>query len=510
MSLPAPSADIPTVGIAGGRGLWSPSLPDLLFIAVLLTLSFGAPQAMTQSDGDLFAHIRMGLGILGDHAVPRMSELGLASSGAPMTSPAWLSEVLFAGAWRTGGLALVVVIAAAAIAGAHATVAWLLRARGADLRWVTVGALVSVALGSSHWLARPHAFSLLAAALLIVLLEQDDARRLFAAAPLMALWVNLHGAWVYGVVIMVLHTLGRAIDARRGAGDPDARRDPGIRWMALAAAAAATLLNPYGLALHRDVLASLSDPTLATYIDEYRAPGYRQLGDQLFLATALATLVIFARGRAAVRMSSLFVVVATLAAACMAGRNIALFSVTGWPLVALYAASEHARRQEPSSFTEFSRRESRAVVGSWGAPTVVALLAFGILGGSFGGRQIIAADVNPARFPVAGIAELRNASTPVPSSERIFAPWDWGGYLAFVWPRHRAFIDPLKFSADGVAAYGDILLARGGWERELDQWKITTVITPTHGRLADGLAQRPGWTLRHADATAAIFQRTAR
>lgn len=479
-------------------------------MGVAAVLTFAAAEALTQSDGDLFAHIRLGETILSSRHVPTASAFGVMAAGQPMTSPAWLSEVLLALAYRAGGLPCVAVVAALALAAAHGAVAWLLRFKGADALWVLAGTFVSLALGATHWLARPHAFSLLAAALLVVILEQDDARWSLAAVPLMALWANLHGGWVFGLVIMALYLAGDAWDAPDDAAQLSGAGG-GVAWRtgSLLGAAAATLLNPYGLQLHRAVIASLLDPSVSGAIDEYLAPSYREPGDLAFLIAVLCTVAIVARARTTMRTAPLLVILATLASALTAGRNIALFSVTGWPLVALFAASQPDWRSESAARREFSQVESHAMVGAWAMPFAIALLALGMVGGRIGTLALVPAEVSASRFPVAAIARLRQAAADQPDAERLFTTWEWGGYLVFAWPGQPAFVDPLKFSRRDVAAYRDVVLTRPGWTRQLDHWQISTVLVPRGTRTDAALASMPTWRQWHADSTSVIYRRVA-
>ena len=60
---------------------------------------------LTQSDGDLAAHIRMGETILATGHLPAQS-LRRTPHRATMVAHAWLSEILFASLFRLGGLPL--------------------------------------------------------------------------------------------------------------------------------------------------------------------------------------------------------------------------------------------------------------------------------------------------------------------------------------------------------------------------------------------------------------------
>ena len=141
----------------------SPSIADLAFIFIAPIFSMAGAVRLTQSDGDLAAHIRMGEYILEHHRIPGYSLASYTSALDPLVAPAWLSEVIFASLFRLGGLALIAVTTGLIVALTHSLLAAFLRSRGVDPRVALAAALVSLMVAAIHWLARPHMFSILAA-----------------------------------------------------------------------------------------------------------------------------------------------------------------------------------------------------------------------------------------------------------------------------------------------------------------------------------------------------------
>jgi len=80
--------------------------PNLVAIIVMALFAFAEAVALTQSDGDLFAHIRLGQIILARWEIPSSSVLGF-SYAFNAVYPAWLSAVWFAALFRAGGLAFI-------------------------------------------------------------------------------------------------------------------------------------------------------------------------------------------------------------------------------------------------------------------------------------------------------------------------------------------------------------------------------------------------------------------
>src|SRR5436190_13361232 len=80
-----------------------PSLEILLFLLVFYISLFFMPD-MLNSDGDLGRHITVGNYILDTHTIPTTDIFSHTRYGQPLVLHEWLSEVLFASAYRAAGL----------------------------------------------------------------------------------------------------------------------------------------------------------------------------------------------------------------------------------------------------------------------------------------------------------------------------------------------------------------------------------------------------------------------
>lgn len=485
----------------------APSSFDLVFIVIAPLSAILRTVRLTQSDGDLAAHIRMGETILANGSIPTHSLVSFTAATDPLIAHAWLSEIIFALLFRLGGLPLLSVVTGIVIAGTHASVALFLRKRGVDPRWAVAAALGSLAISSTHWLTRPHMFSIVGTLLTLYLLASKTSRREFLFIPLFALWANLHGGWVYGLMLIAAYAAGDmgealAQRAERAAWLATARRDV----LALSLAVAATVLNPYGLALHREVLSAVTNSTLAGHMAEFLAPNFQEAAPLPFLVATLATVALLALSRRRIPLPWLCVVIISLYLALQSFRNIALFGVSAWPLIALHAGlSVPAPKRSVPVFREFARLDPGSRTGILALPVALALLLLGLNRGWVGDTVVIPDRFNAKAFPVDAIAKARLAGLP----GRIFEEWGWGGYIMYVWPEARLHVDPLKFNIQTMRSYSLIEDMRPGWRGELDRWQVRTIIVKARSPLAAGLADEAGWRLLYRDKTAAVFRRAA-
>src|SRR5687767_7541791 len=100
-----------------------PSIADLTFVFIAPIFSIAGAVRLTQSDGDLAAHVRMGEHILTEYRIPTQSLGSYTAATDPLVAPAWLSEVIFAFLFRMGGLPLVAVTTGLTVALTHSLIA---------------------------------------------------------------------------------------------------------------------------------------------------------------------------------------------------------------------------------------------------------------------------------------------------------------------------------------------------------------------------------------------------
>jgi hypothetical protein len=483
-----------------------PSAADLLFIIVAPIKAIRGAVKLTQSDGDLAAHLRMGDTILSLRHIPAHSLASYTAASEPMVAHAWLSEIIFALLYRLGGLPLLAILTGIVIAATHGMVLIFLRRRGVDPRWALIAALMSLALSASHWLTRPHMFSILGAALTLFILESERPRRPVYFFVLFAIWANLHGGWLYGLLLIGAYIAGDLAEALTGNERETwigrARADS----LGLLAAVVGTFVNPYGIGLHHEVVAAVTSSSLANNIAEYLSPNFHDITNLAFLIAILLTVTLLAFTTRRMPFRWLFVMVMSLYFALSSFRNISLFGVTAWPLIALHVARgwPDAWRRFPF-FNDFARIDRQAHSGWWSIPMALLLVALGVNHGNVGRTSLVADRFDAATFPVAAVDSAKHARL----SGRTFTPWVWGGYLMYAWQGTPLHVDPLKFSKVTMDSYTRIAELRPGWQSELNRWSVQTVVVKTKSPLADALLNEHAWAIWYRDSTASIFRRPA-
>jgi hypothetical protein len=186
------------------------------------------------ADPDMWGHLRFGLDFLGGAGLPSVDPYSFTQD-VPWINHEWLSEAIFAAAYRAGGVPGLMLLKAAVLAAAMVLLAATARTVSGEYRgWLLAVTFLSLSPIATAF--RPHLWTILGVALVCYLLARDRFRWM----PLLfAVWANLHGGWIVGGSILVLWLVGRAVDQR-------STRNLRVPLVIFALSAAATLANPYG------------------------------------------------------------------------------------------------------------------------------------------------------------------------------------------------------------------------------------------------------------------------
>src|SRR5262245_35837700 len=265
-----------TVIRSSGSG-FHPTLPAFLFLIWALLIPLFEGETMVNADGDPARHIRHGETILAQHDVIRHDPFSFSKPGAPFVGFEYGSQILLTLGHEMGGTAGMAVSSALVIAGSLALLLWWLLRRGVDPLLAITTSMVVAILTNIHWLARPHIFSWPLTIALVAMLESEKLPRWTWFAVLFAFWVNLHGAFVFGWILIGMYLAGH-IAEWFWSNDPSVKRVERARALTLvpilAVTVLASLINPYGWHLPQHVVQFFGDPWLRTLTQEFLSPDF--------------------------------------------------------------------------------------------------------------------------------------------------------------------------------------------------------------------------------------------
>jgi hypothetical protein len=476
-----------------------PSPVDIVFVLVLFAVPLVRGYTVLNTDGDLGRHIRVGNTILAEQALFHVDRFSHTMAGREFVPYEWLSEVAFAAAHKAAGLDGVLVLTGLVLASVYAGVALFLQRAGTSHLTAFSVAIVAAVVGAVHWLARPHIFTLLGAIATLWLLERGGRRTPWAFLALFAVWANLHGGFLYGLLLIALYVAGDLLELPQTTDRGRARAELRRHAWSLVGALAGTLLNPSGGRLLGHVTGYLGQSYLLDSTAEYQSPDFHLLYGRVFLAVLCGVIALLALAGHRPSFPRLLTILANTAFALTSLRNIPLFGVVALPLAALHLSERPPFRLWPSGLeATFREAGSQAAVGVWSLLGVVALTA-----SAFGG--MLSSGFDPRVFPVEAIARARSARLP----GNLFNEFAWGGYVLYAWPEQRVFIDgQTDFYGETLTReYADLRAARGEWEARLNERAINLIVLPPDAPLVGRLSHASGWTVWYADRTATVLTR---
>ena len=200
----------------------------------------------------------------------------------------------------------------------------------------------------------------------------------------------------------------------------------------------ATLLTPYGWALHLHLFEFLGQQFLFDHTAEFLSPDFHEVGPKIFLAILLLGVIgLSLAGRRPTLPRLLWICAATWFG-LTAERHLSLFGLTALPLLALHLNGAWRRLPDPrGSRARFAATAARGATLIWILPVILLLCGLGVARGGLAPIRLLADRFDPTVFPVAAVEAARRQGL----QGRLFSEFTWGGYLVYAWPEQKIFID---------------------------------------------------------------------
>jgi hypothetical protein len=346
---------------------------------------------------------------------------------------------------------------------------------------------------------------------------------------LMIVWVNVHGGFLVGLVLLAIYWAGAVwqwLTLKGGRFEnvlQKIRAERRVRALALTSilSAAATFVNPYGFTLHVHIFRYLSNRFLMDHIDEFQSPNFHYVAQKCFAGLLLLTLVALAAKRGKGSATHGLVVLFAVYSGLYASRNIPVSSlllilvVGPWLSDGMERLAEtlsgrgkaNPREQAAATFLQRMKAIELSLPGHlWPLAAIVFTCWIAAHGGKLGVTQLMDAHFDAKRFPVHAVDYLEMQNVPGP----VVDPDYWGGYLIYrLYPRVRMVVDDRHdlYGEDFIKSYLKMMKAEPGWEDFLLQHPANCVVVPKASPLANMLSETPGWQPIYSDDVAMLFLR---
>ncbi len=452
-----------------------------LALAAVAALFFA--RMRVRVDPDVFFHLKEGGRVLSEGRFPLVEDYSYTRAGKAMVATEWLSGAAFAALFRLGGYPLVAAFNAALIAAAL----WLM-----TLAWGDAGPpeplrallLVLAAFAFLNFaLAKVQNFTFFFFALNLYWIRAWESGRRWAPwamAAALALWVNLHGGFTLGWVLL-----------------------GGVCGLDLLKTKRASALAPWALGtfacfLHPNGATAFAYPIwffFAAPAGRAAIVEWRPLGPALSATPyvlLLVALVAAKTDRLKTRFPWAIMAFVFLVLGLRTRKMLPFFALSAGVAVGL-AWSKTVLSRTRKTFCLAGAAAVLIAIGAVEADEARALAAFGPASDFERAYPRVAAEKAAELFP----------------GRRLFHPYEWGGYLLYkVSPGVPVFIDgrldPYWTLLDDYKTLSD---AAPGWRALADRYGVETAILPPRSPLALALDRDPGWKAVGSDARSTLYAR---
>ncbi len=474
---------------------------------------------------DFWWHMAMGREIVQTHAIPTHDSFSYTQAGQPFYNQGWLAQVVLYGLHSLGGVPLILLVQSLVVAISYGLLLMLCIKRTGALRLsVAVLLLLVVPISFDNWNVRPqtYAFPLFVAFFVIVTqwrlgdrlhLMGREVPDLDVAPPktylwmlpmLMVVWVNVHGSFVLGGVVIAFtfaaEWLRRVVWSRWGDGAAlSPTTQPPLRalfgWGA--ATAAAMLINPRGVGVLGYVFNLLGTSAVTDLVTEWAPPTTRELSGKLFFGFLIISVLILAYSRRPPDPIDMLFAVAFAWLALGAARNVVWFGMVAAPLLVVQMSSWLRADSVPTK-----RRSSLGVPILNGVLIgFIALLVVLVL------PWVKPALGLPPRLgallsedtPVAAVDALQDDPKP---PEHLFHAMSYGSYLIWAAPRQPVFIDP-RIELYPFEQWRDYITLNNGYNVDalLNKYAVDGLLLDNEQQAAllHAVRNRGHWQIRYED-----------
>ena len=467
----------------------------LAWLLVVTALEF----SYVAADPDLWGHIYFGADHWSTGTLRRSDPYSFTAAGLPWINHEWLAELIFFLIYDwLGDAGLLFGKLLLGLAVVFTT--WRLALRR-TFHPLTAAAVFSAAVFTMKpgFMIRPQLFSFLLFSLELALLQasRPGKRHWMAGLPIiMALWVNLHGGFLMGGLIVALFILTEsAAGLRKGC-----RWDAAVLWGWGFAGALATLVNPYGIGLHRFVLYTLSLPRSITEWAPVCLLSTEYLAFKMLFVSVCISL--WRRRRDILSWESLALIIIG-AASFLQQRHMVFFAILAAPFLVDVLSDEFGRRVWPR-------------IRPWVSPLAVSLIAsvFVIFAAGYAFKTLdryrqceFRIVVDPEFYPVQAMSFLKVNQF----RGNLLVDFDWGEYAIWhLYPDCKVSIDgrfrtvyPQNVIDDQFLGGNDVL----GWHRTLAKYPADILLVRQQPFFQQLIHEKGQWVYIYSDPLSIVFVR---
>lgn len=481
-------------GAAPVARIWCPFHVALAATIALITFFFCGQSI---ADPDIWWHLKDAQILVQQHHWVRVDQFSYTVAGTPWVNSEWLSELVFYGLWRLGGVAGLffgyVLMVEALMMGIL-----LLAYRASDsIKASALGAGASVLLAVVNFGPRTILLGwacLLALMLVLWKLMRTGDAPLWTVPLIFLLWVNLHGSWLIGLVVFGIvvgsgffsGTWGKVVAERW---TPAQRR----KLLVTTAVIVPTLfVNPYG---YKGVFypfdLAFRQKLNVEHVVEWASVNFHEPRGKIVCGLLLTLFLLALAGRRKWKLAE----VGLVAFAVYMSLTYVRFLFPAGILIAPILA------RQMDFMPAYNRRVDRSWVNAVFMAAVLAIILY-----RWPATKKINEDL-AKKMPLGGMHYLQTHIAP---NERVFNHYMYGGWMIWSQPSIPTFVDSRTdiFEYKGVLAdYLDAIGLKNSLA-DVDKYHAMYIFFPSKDdSVTYFIRHTTGWHVVYDDGVSCVFER---
>lgn len=448
-------------------------------------------------DPDMWWHLKTGEYIWQNNVIPKTDFYSFSNSGHPWITHEWLAEVIFYLANGAGNFYGLFLLNLGVLSAVYYLAGRLIYLRAEkDLTLTTVILVACMVFTSIFWVFRPHliAYIYFVSYLLILELFHRGKNYTWLLPLIMVLWVNTHGSYIMGTVLILLHIAAGIFPLNFGKLKAEVWTRPQLKklLLTLTLVIAAVFANPNTYKLLYYPFFTINSQQIVDNIAEWSSPNFHNPVFKTFLAyffVVFATLIV---SKKTVKLRDLLYLGLFTYLAMFGARNIALFMFISGPVL-----GEHA-----AGFLNRTRNQKQVLWLNW----LVLAVVLGYTFYSLPAQGTVDQKADREEFPVQAVEFMRRKGL----TGTVLNNYDWGGYLIWTrYPDNKAFIDGRTdiYEDRVLPDYSKIVKLQPDGYLLLKRYNPDYILLTVDAPLNLLLAAKGDWQLIYEDAVAKLYQR---
>lgn len=485
---------------------------DILWLCVIMAGGLFITSLIPLVPNDLWWHLKIGEWIFTHRTIPTTNMYAWSiPAETPYFYATWLGELLLYLMFRLGGLELITFARTLLLGITFLLVGMEAKRRSKSWRIAALVVALGFVMTLSNTLVRTQIWSWFPFIFYLIFLGRFSEHQLskywlLLLPVVMVFWVNAHGAFIIGLVLVLIYLLGELLQALLKM--PSALTIKGILWLGLITllTSLSTLINPRSFGIVNYVMDLMTDKPSQQLIIEWQSPTPQGIANITFYLSILILMILLAYTKYKPDPTAILTIIGFTWLAWSGQRYIIWYSISIMPILAQVIANLPIKIHIFEANTGFKN-------------TLIAFILFipvllvqpwfvesFPLPETYKKQVLWQSPIGPllsVENPIAAVGYLKT----YPGGQ-LFNEMGYGSYLIWSLPEQGVFIDP-RVELYPYKQWQDYIRVTHGadYNRILAEYGADRILLSIElqSDLAKALANDPSWKIEYEDQYAQIW-----